>query len=79
MIQPMDLSGALKYMDIAPGECGDDAHNCAWAEVSASDAVGQGFARCISSERCISEGMVAEQVQYACNWPQEQYCVFDSL
>ncbi|MBN8441707.1 MAG: aromatic/alkene/methane monooxygenase hydroxylase/oxygenase subunit alpha [Thauera sp.] len=33
MIQPMDLSGALQYMNIAPGECGDDAHNYAWAEV----------------------------------------------
>ena len=32
MIQPMDLSGALQYMNIAPGECGDDAHGYAWAE-----------------------------------------------
>jgi toluene monooxygenase system protein A len=33
MIQPMDLGGALKYMGLAPGESGDDAHNYAWAEV----------------------------------------------
>jgi toluene monooxygenase system protein A len=33
MIQPMDLGGALKYMNLAPGETGDDAHNYAWAEV----------------------------------------------
>lgn len=31
MIQPMDLGGALKYMGLAPGEIGDDAHNYAWA------------------------------------------------
>ena len=33
MIQPMDLGGALQYMNLAPGEIGDDAHNYAWAEV----------------------------------------------
>ncbi|TXG85936.1 MAG: toluene monooxygenase [Thermomicrobiales bacterium] len=32
MIQPPDLSGALKYMNLAPGEMGDDADNYAWAE-----------------------------------------------
>ncbi|VVE17625.1 toluene monooxygenase [Pandoraea aquatica] len=31
-IQPPDLNGTLKYMNIAPGEMGDDAHNYAWAE-----------------------------------------------
>nr|AAB58740.1 toluene-3-monooxygenase oxygenase subunit 1 [Burkholderia cepacia] len=33
LIQPMDLGGALKYMDLAPGEIGDDAHNYAWVEI----------------------------------------------
>jgi toluene monooxygenase system protein A len=33
MIQPMNLEGALAYMNLAPGEMGDDAHNYAWAEV----------------------------------------------
>jgi toluene monooxygenase system protein A len=32
MIQPMDLGGGLKYMSLAPGEIGDDAHGYAWAE-----------------------------------------------
>jgi len=32
MIQPMDLGGALKYMSLAPGEIGDDAHGYAWVE-----------------------------------------------
>jgi toluene monooxygenase system protein A len=31
-IQPPDLGGALKYMGLQPGECGDDAHKYAWAE-----------------------------------------------
>jgi toluene monooxygenase system protein A len=31
-IQPMDLGGALKYMGLAPGEIGDDAHDYAWIE-----------------------------------------------
>ncbi|CAG4885413.1 Toluene-4-monooxygenase system, hydroxylase component subunit alpha [Georgfuchsia toluolica] len=31
-IQPANLEGALKYMNLAPGESGDDAHNYAWAE-----------------------------------------------
>jgi toluene monooxygenase system protein A len=31
-IQPPDLGGVLNYMNIAPGECGDDAHRFAWAE-----------------------------------------------
>ena len=31
-IQPPDLMGALKYMSLAPGEIGDDAHNYAWVE-----------------------------------------------
>ncbi len=29
-IQPADLMGALAYMNIAPGEMGDDAHNYEW-------------------------------------------------
>ena len=32
MIQPMDLSGGLQYMGLAPGEIGDDAHAYAWVE-----------------------------------------------
>jgi toluene monooxygenase system protein A len=24
--------GALQYMNLAPGECGDDAHQYAWVE-----------------------------------------------
>jgi len=32
MIQPMSLEGALKYMNLAPGEMGDDAHGYAWLE-----------------------------------------------
>lgn len=32
LIQPADLGGVLNYMNIAPGECGDDAHKYAWAE-----------------------------------------------
>lgn len=32
MIQPMDLGGGLKYMGLAPGEIGDDAHGYAWVE-----------------------------------------------
>lgn len=32
MIQPMDLSGGLAYMGLAPGEIGDDAHAYAWVE-----------------------------------------------
>ncbi|MGU7814810.1 toluene monooxygenase [Burkholderia sp. AW49-1] len=31
-IQPPDLMGALKYMSLAPGESGDDAHQYAWVE-----------------------------------------------
>ena len=31
-IQPPDLGGALKYMSLAPGEIGDDAHGYAWVE-----------------------------------------------
>ena len=31
-IQPMDLGGGLKYMGLAPGEIGDDAHNYKWVE-----------------------------------------------
>jgi toluene monooxygenase system protein A len=31
-IQPMNLAGALAYMNLAPGEMGDDAHKYAWAE-----------------------------------------------
>ena len=31
-IQPPDLMGALQYMDLAPGEMGDDADNYQWAE-----------------------------------------------
>jgi toluene monooxygenase system protein A len=30
MIQPMDLFGALNYMNLAPGEMGDDAEGYAW-------------------------------------------------
>jgi toluene monooxygenase system protein A len=33
LIQPMDLGGALAYMDLAPGESGDDAHGYSWVEV----------------------------------------------
>lgn len=33
MVQPPNLAGALAYMNIAPGECGDDAHNYAWVEL----------------------------------------------
>ena len=29
-IQPPNLMGALQYMNLAPGECGDDAHQYAW-------------------------------------------------
>ncbi len=29
-IQPQDLGGALKYMGLAPGEIGSDAHNYGW-------------------------------------------------
>jgi len=29
-IQPPDLMGGLKYMGLAPGEMGDDAHNYEW-------------------------------------------------
>jgi len=32
-IQPMDLNGALAYMGLAPGECGDDAHGYKWVEI----------------------------------------------
>lgn len=32
MIQPPTLEGAVKYMGLAPGEMGDDAHNYAWVE-----------------------------------------------
>jgi toluene monooxygenase system protein A len=32
-IQPMDLNGALAYMSLAPGECGDDAHGYQWVEI----------------------------------------------
>lgn len=32
MIQPPNVEGALQYMNIAPGECGDDAHKYKWAE-----------------------------------------------
>jgi toluene monooxygenase system protein A len=28
----MNLMGALKYMNLAPGEIGDDAHKYAWVE-----------------------------------------------
>ncbi len=31
-IQPMNLMGALQYMNLAPGEIGDDAHQYAWVE-----------------------------------------------
>ncbi len=31
-IQPPNLMGALQYMNLAPGEIGDDAHNYAWVE-----------------------------------------------
>jgi len=31
-IQPPNLMGALKYMGLAPGEIGDDAHKYAWVE-----------------------------------------------
>jgi toluene monooxygenase system protein A len=31
-IQPPDLMGALLYMNLAPGEMGDDAHGYAWVE-----------------------------------------------
>jgi toluene monooxygenase system protein A len=31
-IQPMNLAGALAYMNLSPGEIGDDAHNYAWVE-----------------------------------------------
>ncbi len=33
LVQPMDLGGALAYMDLAPGESGDDAHGYSWVEV----------------------------------------------
>jgi toluene monooxygenase system protein A len=29
-IQPMNLMGALQYMNLGPGEMGDDAHGYAW-------------------------------------------------
>lgn len=32
MIQPMNLEGGLKYMNLAPGEMGDDAHGYAWVD-----------------------------------------------
>ncbi len=35
-VQPADLAGALKYMGLAPGECGVDAHGYAWAGIGAS-------------------------------------------
>ncbi len=35
-ILPPDLSGALKYMGLAPGEMGDDAHGYAWANAYAA-------------------------------------------
>ena len=31
-IQPPNLMGALQYMNLSPGEIGDDAHNYAWVE-----------------------------------------------
>ena len=31
-IQPPNLMGALQYMNLAPGEMGQDAHNYAWVE-----------------------------------------------
>ncbi len=31
-IQPPDLMGALAYMNLAPGEIGDDAHGYAWVD-----------------------------------------------
>ena len=31
-VQPPDLMGGLKYMGLAPGEMGDDAHGYAWVE-----------------------------------------------
>ena len=31
-IQPADLAGALKYMSIAPGVMGDDAHDYEWVK-----------------------------------------------
>jgi toluene monooxygenase system protein A len=31
-MEPMDLSGGLKYMGLAPGEIGDDAHDYSWVE-----------------------------------------------
>ena len=31
-VQPMNLAGALNYMNIAPGEIGDDADHYAWLE-----------------------------------------------
>ncbi len=33
MIEPADLSGALKYMGLAPGEIGEDAYGLAWADI----------------------------------------------
>ena len=30
VIQPPNLMGALQYMNLAPGEIGDDAHQYAW-------------------------------------------------
>jgi toluene monooxygenase system protein A len=33
LVQPMDLGGALAYMDLAPGESGDDAQGYSWVEV----------------------------------------------
>jgi toluene monooxygenase system protein A len=31
-VQPPDLTGGLKYMGLAPGEMGDDAHGYSWVE-----------------------------------------------
>jgi toluene monooxygenase system protein A len=31
-IQPMNLMGALQYMGLGPGECGEDAHQYAWVD-----------------------------------------------
>ena len=33
LIQPMDLNGALKYMDLSPGEIGEDAYDLNWIDV----------------------------------------------
>jgi toluene monooxygenase system protein A len=38
-IQPMDLGGALRYMDISSEECGQDATNYEWAEKAYVPAV----------------------------------------